>query len=153
MKDKTQKREESTDTDTIKAIAHMLDDWYTQLGRQFGPLSRPQRRTLRLLQPDKPIRVGDLGEQLGLTTAGITRMLDKLEELGHITRARLPHSDQRQVYVTLTTTGAQALQAADQEFLHRIQATLTALNVNEQMHLASLLQKIGMPETQTSDKN
>ena len=33
----------------IAEIAHALDDWYSELGRQYGPLSRPQRRMLRLI--------------------------------------------------------------------------------------------------------
>src|SRR5689334_15986146 len=69
-------------------IASGLDACYSQLGRQFGPLSRPQRRMLRLLNRDRAVRVSDLGEQLGLTTAGTTRMLDKLESLGYATRSR-----------------------------------------------------------------
>ena len=70
------------------SIAYALDEWYSRLGRQFGPLSRPQRRMLRLLSADTMVRVGDLGEQLGLTTAGTTRMLDKLEALGYSWRSR-----------------------------------------------------------------
>jgi DNA-binding MarR family transcriptional regulator len=126
----------------IVEIASTLEQWYNVLGRQFGPLSRPQRRMLRMLHVDTKLRVGDLAEQLGLTTAGTTRMLDKLEELGYITRSRIPHSDQRQVYVTLTSIGEQALSEADVVFLGRLQATLTGLNVAERVALLFLLHKV-----------
>ncbi len=59
------------------------------------------------------MRVGDLAEPLGLTTAGITRMLDTLEGFGYITRSRTPNTDQREVYVTITDGGTEALQAAN----------------------------------------
>src|SRR5438132_4700891 len=101
------------DLDETASIAYALDEWYSRLGRQFGPLSRPQRRMLCLLHVDTMVRVGDLGEQLGLTTAGTTRMLDKLEAMGYAARSRTAQHDQRQVYVTLTPVGALTLQDAD----------------------------------------
>lgn len=133
---------DDADAREMVTIAQGLDDWYTLLGRQFGPLSRPQRRMLRLLNREQGVRVGDLGEALGLTTAGTTRMLDKLEALGYVTRAREQFSDQRQVYVTLTASGKQALQDADAVFLTRVQATLNMLDSTERATLAHLLQRM-----------
>ena len=126
----------------IVTIAQGLDDWNSLLGRQFGPLSRPQRRMLCLLDMEQGVRVGDLGEKLGLTTAGTTRMLDKLEALGYATRAREQMSDQRQVYATLTAAGKQALYDADEIFLARVRSTLNILDVAERAALAQLLCKM-----------
>ncbi len=126
----------------MATIAHALDEWNNQLGRQFGPLSRPQRRMLRLLNTEATVRVGDLGELLGLTTAGTTRMLDKLEALGYATRSRTAQHDQRQVYVALTPAGAAALQEAEQVFLERMRITLSVLNASERATLANLLQAL-----------
>jgi DNA-binding MarR family transcriptional regulator len=130
------------ETREMVAIARALDDWYTLLGRQFGPLSRPQRRMLRLLHLEQGVRVGDLGEALGLTTAGTTRMLDKLETLGYASRSRDQASDQRQVYVTLTPAGQQALENAEAVFLARVQSTLGALDETERATLAHLLREL-----------
>jgi DNA-binding MarR family transcriptional regulator len=126
----------------IVAIARALDDWYTLLGRQFGPLSRPQRRMLLLLHLERGVRVGDLGEELGLTTAGTTRMLDKLETLGYAARSRDQASDQRQVYVTLTPAGKQALESAEAIFFARVQSTLNTLDESERATLAHLLHEL-----------
>jgi DNA-binding MarR family transcriptional regulator len=126
----------------IARIAYALDEWYTRLGRQFGPLSRPQRRMLRLLHLDMQVRVGDLGEQLGLTTAGTTRMLDKLEAMGYAKRSRIDQHDQRQVYVTLTLPGAVALRDAEAVFLERVHAYLRVLSPAERTTLADLLSKL-----------
>ena len=130
----------------LTSIAYALDDWYTRLGRQFGPLSRPQRRMLRLLSIESPVRVGDLGVQLGLTTAGTTRMLDKLEAMGYAKRSRTDQRDQRQVYVSLTLPGAIALRDAEGVFLERIQASLKNLSPVEQETLAQLLRALNENE-------
>src|SRR5713101_2486544 len=134
--------ENEGDTAEVAAIAHALDEWYTRLGRQFGPLTRPQRRMLRLLHVDTMVRVGDLGEQLGLTTAGTTRMLDKLEAMGYAARSRTAQHDQRQVYVTLTPAGASALQEAERAFLERMHVLLSNLSQQERATLAHLLQAL-----------
>jgi len=130
----------------LTSLAYALDDWYTRLGRQFGPLSRPQRRMLRLLSIESPVRVGDLGVQLGLTTAGTTRMLDKLEAMGYAKRSRTDQRDQRQVYVSLTLPGAIALRDAEGVFLERIQASLKNLSPIEQETLAQLLRTLNENE-------
>jgi DNA-binding MarR family transcriptional regulator len=126
----------------IVTIAQGLHDWNNLLGRQFGPLSRPQRRMLSLLHREEGVRVSDLGEQLGLTTAGTTRMLDKLEALGYASRTRDQASDQRQVYATLTSAGQQALYEADEIFFERVQATVEVLDQEERATLAHLLHKM-----------
>lgn len=130
----------------MTSIAHALDEWYTRLGRQFGPLSRPQRRMLRLLKVDTPVRVGDLGVELGLTTAGTTRMLDKLEAMGYAKRSRTDQRDQRQVYVSLTLPGAIAFRDAEAVFLERIQASLKNLSPTELATLAQLLEALSENE-------
>ena len=138
--------ENDRDYAQLTSIAYALDDWYTRLGRQFGPLSRPQRRMLRLLSIESPVRVGDLGVQLGLTTAGTTRMLDKLEAMGYAKRSRTDQRDQRQVYVSLTLPGAVALRDAEGVFLERIQASLKNLSPIEQETLAQLLHTLNENE-------
>jgi DNA-binding MarR family transcriptional regulator len=124
----------------VTSIAETLEKWHSQLGRQFGPLSRPQRRTLRLLVSVRSMRVSDLAEQLGLTTAGATRMLDTLEAQGYATRARLPLTDQREVYVTLTEAGGRALAQADAVYFERVSTSVQRLSLEERRTLAKLLQ-------------
>jgi len=124
----------------VKLIAETLEKWHTQLGRQFGPLSRPQRRTLRLLASVLSMRVSDLADQLGLTTAGATRMLDTLEVQGYATRARQPLADKREVYVTLTEAGSRALAQADAVYFERVSTSVRRLSLEERRTLAKLLQ-------------
>jgi len=140
------KRVDEMFNEDVVTIAQALERWNSHLGRQFGPLSRPQRRTLGLLadreMQKETMRVGDLAEPLGLTTAGITRMLDTLEGLGYITRSRTPNTDQREVYVTMTDAGAQALQAANEVLLERVQILVERLDASERTEFMTLLRKM-----------
>jgi DNA-binding MarR family transcriptional regulator len=120
-------------------VARALDAWYTRLGRQYGPLSRPQRRMLQLVAARERVRVGDLAERLGLTTAGATRMVDRLEELGYVARRREPGGDQREVHVAATAAGARTLAEAGTLYRARVAATLEALTPAEREQLAALL--------------
>jgi DNA-binding MarR family transcriptional regulator len=126
----------------LQTIARGLEQWYALLGRQFGPLSRPQRRVLAAVVRADEVRVGDLAEATGMTTAGATRMVDTLESLGYVRRFRLPHADQRQVYVALTAEGRTALAEAERVFVSRVQATVDALSDDERRLLARLLEAI-----------
>lgn len=128
------------DIDTL--LAHALDDWHVRIGRQFGALSRPQRRILHLIARTPGLHVGVVADRLGLTTAGATRMVDKLEALGYAYRFRAPGEDQRHVRVALTAAGEQALAEADRLFVQACSATLAALTVDERETLSHLLYKI-----------
>ena len=132
--------------DATATIARALDVWNNRLGRQFGPLSRPQRRALRTLHElssaKPPVRVSDLAERLGVTSAGATRMLSKLEDFGYINRVRVPEGDQREVFVALTASGAQALSAANAVYFDRVGRELHRLDQAEQEMLAHLLEKL-----------
>ncbi len=135
--------ESRTNTDAnANAIAEVLDAWVRQLGRQFGPLSRPQRRMLRLLRAGAVERVGDLAEQLDLTTAGATRMLNTLEALNYARRFRVQGEDQRQVRVEMTPEGRQALLASDAAFTAQVERTLAPLASAERARLLALLRAI-----------
>lgn len=128
-------------------IARGLDRWWGSLGREFGPLSRPQRRALRTLADREAsgslTRVGDLATLLQFTTAGATRMLDTLEALGYAERYRARDTDQRQVYIALTVTGRAALDLADRAFTERVVASLAPLSEHDRQTLAALLTRLG----------
>jgi DNA-binding MarR family transcriptional regulator len=130
------------DSGEIEAIARALEECYARVGRQFGPLSRPQRRMLHLLAREDRVRVSDLGAQLGLTTAGSTRMLDTLEAGGYARRMRRPDTDQRQVYVSLTPAGKEALRQADLIFLGRVAGLVEGLSPADRGELARLLREM-----------
>src|SRR6185437_10742752 len=122
----------------IEKIARGLDRWNATLGRQYGPLSRPQRRIMRLLALQPETRVGSLAADVGVTAAGATKMLDLLEREGYVRRVRRPDSDQRQVYVSLTASGAEALRLANLAFVASVEASLAALTDDQRESLADM---------------
>ncbi len=132
--------------DEAFVIAQALDRWTGRIGREFGPLSRRQRRTLRTLhdlgKARAQVRVSDLAGDLGITSAGATRMLNKLEELGYVARVREPEGDQREVAVSLTLSGTRALDEADNVYFERVREALQRLDPEEQQMLAHLLGKL-----------
>lgn len=132
-----------------RGIARGLDRWWASLGREFGPLTRPQRRVMLTLAEREAAgatsRVGDIATLLRLTTAGATRMLDTLEGLGYASRYRASGTDQRQVYVTLTPSGRDALEEANRAFQERVNASLTPLSQGERASLAGLLARLTAP--------
>jgi DNA-binding MarR family transcriptional regulator len=127
----------------VEKIARGLDRWNARLGRQYGPLSRPQRRIMRLLALQPETRVGSLAADVGVTAAGATKMLDLLEREGYVRRVRRPDSDQRQVYISLTETGAEALRLANLAFVASVEASLVTLTDDQRDSLADLFDRIG----------
>jgi DNA-binding MarR family transcriptional regulator len=134
-----------TDPATVDKIARGLDRWNALLGRLYGPLSRPQRRIMRLLALQSETRVGSLAVDLGITAAGATKMLDLLEREGYVRRVRRPDSDQRQVYISLTASGAEALRLADLAFVASVEASLESLSNDQLESLGNLVDRIGTP--------
>ncbi len=128
---------------TVENIARGLDRWNAMLGRQYGPLSRPQRRIMRLLALQPETRVGSLAADVGITAAGATKMLDLLEREGYIRRVRRPDADQRQVYISLTTSGAEALRLANLVFVASVESSLSTLTDAQRTLLADLVDHIG----------
>jgi DNA-binding MarR family transcriptional regulator len=131
---------ERSGEESLQLIAERLDALSLQLGREFGPLSRSKRRALLLLANVASMRVSDLAERLGLTSAGATRMLDNLEAQEYATRSRMPLADQREVYVALTEMGREALTQANAVYLARIAASVDRLTLEERNTLAGLLE-------------
>jgi DNA-binding MarR family transcriptional regulator len=104
-------------------------------------LTAVQAMVLNTLSDDDGAPAGRLGERVQLTSATLTGIIDRLENLGFAER-RASREDRRAVLVCLTTKGRQAtgeikalLASANREFLE-------GLNPREQRQLRGLLQKL-----------
>lgn len=127
-------------SETLVSLAAALDRLNRRLGRQWGPLSRAQWAVIRSLAKG-PVPVGALANRLEVSTAGITRMLDKLEEAGFITRFRHTE-DLRLVSAAVTETGLQALDLARQAYVARLQILTEALTVKQLGDLLEVLEQL-----------
>jgi DNA-binding MarR family transcriptional regulator len=89
----------------IEAYASVMDHLERELaaatelsGAEFGVLLRLART------PGQRLRMTDLAAGAGLTTSGMTRLVDRLEAAGYVDRAACP-SDRRGLEALLTAKG------------------------------------------------
>jgi DNA-binding MarR family transcriptional regulator len=101
-------------------------------------LTLMQVRCLRLLR-DEACFAGDLARRLGMSPASLTRLLERLEGRGLVTRSTDP-GDRRRVVVHITPTGAR-LTGTIEFWLHTPAfSALERLTVEDREHLADMLE-------------
>ena len=61
--------------------------------------------------PDQTMTMGSLAHETSLSSGGVTRLVDRLEDVGYVTRAQ-SRVDRRVNTTTLTRQGAEVLEAA-----------------------------------------
>jgi DNA-binding MarR family transcriptional regulator len=67
---------------------------------------------LRLARsPDQQLRMAELARQVGLSTSGLTRLVDRVEEAGYVERQSCPN-DRRGAFAVLTPAGQDLLRAS-----------------------------------------
>jgi len=77
------------------------DDRFDQAVADYLGVSRTEAQCLDLLEQFGPMTAGQLAELSRLTTGAITKIMDRLEKAGYVSRARDP-ADRRRVMVDLT---------------------------------------------------
>ncbi|WP_345495269.1 MarR family winged helix-turn-helix transcriptional regulator [Nocardia callitridis] len=94
----------------VSALLELLPDWLQQLIRinslvatRMGVIMT-DFHCLHVLQQDGPATPGALAARVGLTAGSATRMVDRLEAAGCVTRATDP-KDRRKVVVAATQEG------------------------------------------------
>ena len=99
--------------------------------------------TLRRVGDPYQLSPGQLIQETMVTSGTMTNRLDRLEELGLITRTQDP-DDGRGSLVTLTKAGAKAVDSAMEDLLGRERELLKVLNKGEQADLAALLRELAI---------
>jgi DNA-binding MarR family transcriptional regulator len=103
--------------------------------------SRQQMLLLITLMRKKKTTVGDLAEELGLSTSAMTIAINRLVKSGHISRTR-DESDRRVVWVELSDSAKQSISRLKEirdQFLIRM---LDELSPDEQDQFIGLLRKM-----------
>ncbi|MGP8207804.1 MAG: MarR family winged helix-turn-helix transcriptional regulator [Acidimicrobiales bacterium] len=77
------------------------NDRFDQAVADYLGVSRTEAHCLDILDQFGPMTAGQLAELSGLTTGAITKVADRLEDAGYVSRARDP-VDRRRVIVDLT---------------------------------------------------
>ena len=92
------------------------------------------------------IRQSALGQRLMIKRAHMTKLIRSLEQQGFVSR-QIPDADRRAVELTLTGTGAAAVETAAAAFFCYEETTGAPLSKRERAQLIALLQKfVGLEE-------
>lgn len=94
---------------TMESLLGTIDDLARELVRVLG-VNQTDRRALELiiLAGEKSMTPGALAERLGLTAAGTTIVLNRLERMGYVSRSLHP-TDRRRVIVLATDLAARRI--------------------------------------------
>ncbi|MEP7160517.1 MAG: MarR family transcriptional regulator, partial [Dermatophilaceae bacterium] len=102
---------------------------------QFGITPTRLAALVALAKAPHGLRAGDLAEQLGVSAASLTRLVDVLQEAGWVERSR-DDADRRVIRLALSTEGLTTLSALRTESTSRLQDHLDDLSPADQETLA-----------------
>lgn len=92
--------------------------------------------------PQGRITMSRLSADVALTTGGVTRLIDRMEDAGLVARTNCP-SDRRSIHVVLTSDGQAVLGRAVQEHIEGIERHLMApLSASDRAALTRVLGKL-----------
>lgn len=100
--------------------------------------------SLRRVGDPYQLSPGQLIQETMVTSGTMTNRLDRLEELGLITRSQDP-ADGRGSVVTLTKAGVKAVDTAMEDLLSREREFLKSLNKADLNELSALLRALSIP--------
>ena len=96
----------------LRGHAHVNRQLERELLAEHGmPLAEYDVLAQLAMAPDRQLRMSDLAERLLLSRSGATRLIDRLEEAGHVERLSC-ETDRRGQWATLTPAGVERLRAA-----------------------------------------
>lgn len=104
-------------------------------------LTPAQLVLLQKLEGGREQKVRDLAEGLGISSATITVMTQKLEARG-LMRRRVGSSDRRQIWLSLTDAGEEVLRAAPDSVQARFAAAFETLEAWERMMIVANLMRV-----------
>ncbi|MBC7933051.1 MAG: MarR family transcriptional regulator [Rubrivivax sp.] len=121
--------------DRVRTVAAAIFEPYGITGQQYNVL-----RILRGAEPEGLLTL-TVAERMIERTPGITRMIDRLEAKGLVTRERCTE-DRRCVYCRITKQGLDLLARLDEPVEEGNWAAFAALNQAELAQLVTLLERV-----------
>lgn len=121
----------------LRKIVQAMSKHSRQLQRNFA-ITAPQLIVLREINRVDTITIGALAQQVSLSNATVTGIIDRLEQVGYVTRSR-NGKDRRQVFLSCTEKGKEIAAEAPPLFQEHFITTLAKLSEAEQNRMVSLL--------------
>ncbi len=103
-------------------------------------LSPAQCHVLHLIEPERPIPMGELAETLACDASNVTGLVDRLESRGLVRRR--PSAEDRRVKVLVLTPTGSRLRAVLLERMTTPPAALERLSLREQRALVRILARL-----------
>lgn len=127
------------DDDRLTAVG-LLVEVHRGLTSKFSPtlaehgLSENELEILLRLSrsPNRRLRMSDLAAQTGLTTSGVTRVVDRLERAGVVVR-HLCETDRRGTWAVVTPVGLEKVSAAVADHIKDVDRWYTGLLTPQQL--------------------
>ena len=120
-------------------VIRVLED---ELEKERGLALTAYEVLMRLCGSERPRRMHELADSLFLSRSGATRLVEKLEKNGLVTRT-ICEDDRRGIQVSVTTKGKRTLRAAAPVHVQGVQEHFTQfLTQTEAAHLCSAFTKI-----------
>ena len=126
----------------VQRTAGILTQRVIELLKPYG-ISPTQYNVLRILRGAGECGAAckDIGSRMVTADPDITRLIDRLEKRGLVTRSRSP-TDRRRVPVQITAEGLKLLSELDEPILASCGSTMSPLNVAELQTLIDLLERL-----------
>jgi DNA-binding MarR family transcriptional regulator len=135
---------------SLRRIMRAVDLYSRQLASRHH-LTGPQLVCLRLLRTHGVMTSGHLAQGATLSAGTVTGILDRLEQRGYIRRER-PATDKRQINVSLTEAGREAISQAPLPLQERFQQRLAMLPATRQQEILYVLDSVvNMMEAEAVD--
>lgn len=122
-----------------KAYDKVRKDQMKQMAQE--KLTAPQFNVLEVLSRRGPIPLKRISEELMVTGANITCVVDNLEKEDLVRRVH-SKEDRRVINAELTEKGKEKINGILPEYAKQMANLVSVLNENEQRELANLLQKL-----------
>ncbi len=126
----------------IIKTGHWITDSITKELKEYG-IYEPQYNVLRILRgaKGKPISVNAILEKMVQRSSNVTRIVDKLEAKGLVTRMLCP-SDRRKMDIVITQEGLDLLEILDKKVLDFHEPMKDNLSTEEADTLKRLIKKL-----------
>jgi DNA-binding MarR family transcriptional regulator len=124
----------------LRQIIRAIDLHSKKLERESG-LTGPQLLIMQIVYDEGPLTAGALAKSVSLSQATVTSILDRLEKKGYLQRER-DLEDKRKVWITLSSTGKNALKQAPTLLQESFINSFSELKDWEQSLILSSLQRV-----------
>jgi len=139
------------DETELRTDCERLADILTTLQRRFilklslelsrGKLSFPQYFLLGFLSHGTMLTMSEIAAKMGHTTAAATGLVDRLENLGYVTRAH-GTDDRRKIRVRITRRGMNLVLQVRKDMVDNLVKMMKQLNLTEQKMWVQIYEKI-----------